>query len=93
MVRCLKCACPVEASAGEGAVGVDLELRERIHATMHLLPRGEGAHGVYRTGTVIPQAFGLSKNNPTLKCVCDDCNGAFGAGIDLKFSFDLRNSR
>lgn len=33
---------------------------------------------------VIPQAFGsFSSETPTLKCVCDECNGGFGETLDI----------
>ncbi len=33
---------------------------------------------------VIPQAFGVfGSETPTLKCVCDECNGGFGRTLDI----------
>ena len=32
---------------------------------------------------VIPQSFGLFKNNLTLKCVCDVCNQFFGDNLEM----------
>lgn len=37
---------------------------------------------------VIPQAFGLFKNNLTLHCVCDSCNQFFGDKLEILFNRD-----
>ena len=41
------------------------------------------------TEHVVPQAFGLFGNNPTLNgCVCDACNASLGRDLDLYFARD-----
>ncbi len=37
---------------------------------------------------VIPQAFGRFKNNPTLHCVCGDCNKFFGRELEVFLARD-----
>ena len=37
---------------------------------------------------VLHRAFGRFQNNPTLDCVCDECNGYFGEMIDLDYARD-----
>lgn len=36
----------------------------------------------------MPRAFGGFVNSPTLDCVCDECNGAFGATIEREMGRD-----